>query len=160
VPTTRVRLTTVSYRLSRVQPRAQQGTPPRPTPASASGGVVTTSDLGLGLSLGRSHRLTRPQPRPWEKSLPRPRRPRTDYAKREYDIILPLASHLRLRRNKTSVTSKITPVTGNDDSWHAPLTSTVLSSLRNQRNVSRTWGRTASHASTGLKHFSAGHVSA
>jgi hypothetical protein len=42
VPTTRVRLPTVSHDLSRVQPRDQQGAPPRPT-----------SGLGLSLGLGR-----------------------------------------------------------------------------------------------------------
>jgi hypothetical protein len=50
VPTTRVRLTIVSHGLSRVQPRAQQGTPPRPTPG-----------LGLSLGLGGGLRLARPQ---------------------------------------------------------------------------------------------------
>jgi hypothetical protein len=40
------------------------------------------------------------------------------------------------------------------------MTSVVLNSLRRQRNVSRTPGRNASYASTGLKHFSAYHVSA
>jgi hypothetical protein len=37
--------------------------------------------------------------------------------------------------------------------------SVVLNSLRKQRNVSRTPGRTVSYASIGLKHFSDGHVS-
>jgi hypothetical protein len=39
------------------------------------------------------------------------------------------------------------------------MTSIVLSSLRRRRNVSRTWGRTASYASAGLKYFFVGHVS-
>jgi hypothetical protein len=62
VPTTRVKLTTVSHDLPRVQPRAQQGAPPRPT-----------SGLGLSLSLGR-----RSPPRPTSglslrrRSPPRP----------------------------------------------------------------------------------------
>jgi hypothetical protein len=37
--------------------------------------------------------------------------------------------------------------------------SVVLNSLQKQRNVSRTPGHNASCASTGLKYFSAGHVS-
>jgi hypothetical protein len=39
------------------------------------------------------------------------------------------------------------------------MTSMVLSSLQKQGNVSRAPGRTVSYASTGLKHFSDGHVS-
>jgi hypothetical protein len=141
MPTTGVRLTTVSHRLSQDQPRAQQEVPPRPTLASTSGGglrlarprprprqeVFASPDPGLSLSLGlglerRSSsrptqasalasasggglRLARPRPRLREKSPLRPRQPRTDYANREYNTILPLASHLRLRRNKTGVTS-------------------------------------------------------
>jgi hypothetical protein len=139
VPTTRVRLTTVSHGLSRVQPRVQQGAPPRPTPglslrlglgrrspprptpglglglgrrslprptsASASGGVTTSPDLGLGL--GRSHNLARPRPRPQEKSLPRPTSASDRLRYRGYIITLPLASCLRLRRNKTGVTSRL-----------------------------------------------------
>jgi hypothetical protein len=61
VPTTRARLATVSRDLSRVQPRAQQGAPPRPTSASALRGVTTSPDLSLGLR--RSLRLARPGPR-------------------------------------------------------------------------------------------------
>jgi hypothetical protein len=49
VPTTRERLTTVSHGLSRVQPRAQQGAPPRPTPGL---------DLSLGLGRRSPPRLT------------------------------------------------------------------------------------------------------
>jgi hypothetical protein len=141
MPTTGVRLTTVSHRLSQDQPRAQQEVPPRPTLASTSGGglrlarprprprqeVFASPDPGLSLSLGlglerrSSSRptqasalasasrgglcLARPRPRLREKSPLRPRQPRTDYANREYNTILPLASHLRLRRNKTGVTS-------------------------------------------------------
>jgi hypothetical protein len=137
VPTTRVRLTTVSHGLSRVQPRAQQGapprptlglglslglgrrslprptpglglgrrSPPRPTSASASGRVTTSPDLGLGL--GRSHNLARPWPRPQEKSPPRPTSASDRLRYRGYIITLPLASRLRLRRNKTGVTSRL-----------------------------------------------------
>jgi hypothetical protein len=61
------------------------------------------------------------------------------------------------------VSHQITPVTGNDDSRHAPMTSTVLSSLQSQRNVSRTQtsrpprrpGRTAGHDATELGFNSA-----
>ena len=82
------------FRLARPQPRPWEELSPRPTQASAS-----ASASGGGL------RLARPRPRLREKSSPRPRRPRTDYANREHNTILPLASHLRLRRNKTGVTS-------------------------------------------------------
>jgi hypothetical protein len=141
MPTTRVRLTTVSHGLSRVQPRAQQGAPPRPTPglglslglerrspprptpghglslglgrrspprptsASTSGGVTTSPDLGLGLR--RSHNLAQPRSRPQEKSPPRPTSASDRLRYRGYIITLPLASRLRLRRNKTGVTSKL-----------------------------------------------------
>jgi hypothetical protein len=131
VPTTRVRLTTVSHGLSRVRPRAQQGAPPCPTPG-----------LGLSLGLGKvsaspdprprpqprprdkvsaSPTPGRPQPRPREKVSaspnPRPRPqekspPRSTSASDRlrymgYIITLPLASRLRLRRNKTGVTSRL-----------------------------------------------------
>jgi hypothetical protein len=142
VPTTRVKL---SHDLPRVQPRAQQGAPPRPTSgldlslglgrrspprptsglglsldlgrsrilarprastsASASGGV--TSSLDLSLSLGRSHILARPQPRPQEKSPPRPTSTSDRPHRWGYIITLPLASCLRLRRNKTGVPSRL-----------------------------------------------------
>jgi hypothetical protein len=132
VPTTRVRLTTVSHGLSRVQPRAQQGTPPHPTPGlglSPSLGRRSpprptpglglslglgrrspprpTLGLGLSLSLRRSRRLARPQPRPQEKSPPRPTSASDRLRYRGHIITLPLASRLRLRRNKTGVTSRL-----------------------------------------------------
>jgi hypothetical protein len=58
---------------------------------------------------------------------------------------------------------QITPVTGNDDPRHAPMTLTVLSSLQSQRNVSRTQtsrpprrlGHTAGHGATELGFNSA-----
>jgi hypothetical protein len=50
VPTTRVKLTTTGLDLPRVQPRALQGAPPRPTPG-----------LGLSPGLGEGLRLARPQ---------------------------------------------------------------------------------------------------
>jgi hypothetical protein len=61
------------------------------------------------------------------------------------------------------VSHQITPVTGNDDPRHAPMTSTVLSSLQSQRNVSRTQtsrpprrpGHTAGHGATELGFNSA-----
>jgi hypothetical protein len=61
------------------------------------------------------------------------------------------------------VSQQITPVTGNDDPWHAPMTSTVLSSLESQRNVSRTQtsrpprrpGHTTGHGATELDFNSA-----
>ena len=162
MPTTRVKLTTVSHDLPRVQPRAKQGAPPRPTSGLGRGRRSPprpTSGLGLSLGLGRSHNLARPQPRPQEKSPPRPTSASDRLRHWGYIITLPLASCLRLRRNKTGVPFKITPVTGNDGSLRASMTLIVLNPLRKQRNVSRTPGRNASCASTGLKYFSAGHVS-
>jgi hypothetical protein len=131
VPTTRERLTTVSHGLSRVQPRAQQGASPRPTP-----GLGLGLSLGLGRrspprptptsasasASGKGLRLAwpRPQPRPREKSPPRRPRPRprekslprltstSDRLRyRGHIITLPLASRLRLWRNKTGVTYRL-----------------------------------------------------
>jgi hypothetical protein len=150
VPTARVKLTTVSHDLPRVQPRALQRSlprptlglglslglgrrsPPRPTPGldlsiglgrrslprptlglGLSIGLGRrspprpTSSLGLSLGLGRSHNLARPQPRPQEKSLPRPTSASDRLRHRGYIITLPLASCLRLRRNKTGVPSRL-----------------------------------------------------
>jgi hypothetical protein len=128
VPTTRVRLTTVSHGLSRVQPRAQQGAPPRPIPGLGFSfglgrrspprpipGLSLSLGLGrrspprptLGLGLGRSHNLARPQPRSQEKSPPRPTSASDRPRYRGYIITLPLLSRLRLRRNKTGVTSRL-----------------------------------------------------
>jgi hypothetical protein len=61
------------------------------------------------------------------------------------------------------VSHQITPVTGNDDPRHAPMTSTILSSLQSQRNVSRTQtsrpprrpGHTTDHGATELGFNSA-----
>jgi hypothetical protein len=85
-----------SHGLSRVQPRAQQGVPPRPT-------------LGLGLSLGLGRRTP---PRPTlasasEESSPRPTSASDQLCYRGYIITLPLASCLRLWRNKTGVPSRL-----------------------------------------------------
>jgi hypothetical protein len=110
VPTTRVKLTTVSHDLPRVQPRAQQGAPPRPTSGLGLGRRSPprpTPGLGLSLSLGRSHNLVRPHPRPQEKSPPRPTSASDRLRHRGYIITLPLASCLRLRRNKTGVPSRL-----------------------------------------------------
>jgi hypothetical protein len=109
VPTTRIKL---SHDLPRVRPRAQQGAPP-----------CLTLGLGLSLRLGRSHNLARAQPRPQEKSLPRLTWASDRLRYRGYIITLLLASCLRLQRNKTSVPSKVTPVTGNDGSPRALMTS-------------------------------------
>jgi hypothetical protein len=133
VPTTKVKL---SRDLSRVQPRAQQGAPPR---------------LSLGLGLGRSLILARPQPRPQEKSLPRPTWASDRLRYRGYIITLPLASFLSLRRNKTGVPSKVTPVTGNDGSPCAPMTSVALKPPTEASKRQQDPCRIASYASTGLK---------
>jgi hypothetical protein len=118
VPTTRVKL---SHDLPRVRPRAQQGAPPRPTsglglspglgrrspPRPTSGLGLSpglgrrspprpTLGLGLSLGLGRSHVLTRPQPRPQEKSPPRPTWASDRLCYRGCIITLLIASCLRL----------------------------------------------------------------
>jgi hypothetical protein len=123
VPTTRIKL---SHDLPRVRPRAQQGAPPRPT-----SGLGLSLGLGRrspprptpGLGLGRSHNLARAQPRPQEKSPPRPTWASDRLRYRGCIITLLLASCLRLRRNKTGVPSKVTPVIGNDGFPRAPMTS-------------------------------------
>jgi hypothetical protein len=158
VPTTRVRLATVSRDLSQVQPQAQQGAPPR----SISGLGLSlglgrrspprpTPGLGLSLGLRRSHNLARPQPRPQEKSPPLPTWASDRLRYRGYIITLPLASCLRLRRNRTGVPSKVTPVTGNDGSPCAPMTSVALKPPTEASKRQQDPCRTASYASTGLK---------
>jgi hypothetical protein len=156
VPTTRARLATASRDLSRVQPRAQQGAPPRPTPGLGLGlgrrsPPRPTPGLGLSPGLGRSHNLARPQPRPQEKSPPRPTWASDRLRYRGYIITLLLASCLRLRRNKTDVPSKVTPVTGNDGSPRAPMTSVALKPPTEASKRQQGPCRTASYASTGLK---------
>jgi hypothetical protein len=88
--------------------------PPRPTPGlGLSLGLERrspprpTSGPGLSLGLGRSHNLARPQPRPQEKSPPRLTSASDRLRHRGYIITLPLASCLRLRRNKTGVLSRL-----------------------------------------------------
>jgi hypothetical protein len=150
VPTTRVKL---SHDFPRVRPWAQQGAPPRPT-----------SDLGLSLGLER-----RSPPRPTSgldlslglgrRSLPRPTRASDRLRYRGYIITLLLASCLRLRRNKTGVPSKVTPVTCNDGSPRAPMTSDYSQPLRKQDNVSRIHVAPTAVLLQGSRHFSDGHVS-
>jgi hypothetical protein len=139
VPTTRI---TLSHDLPRVWPRAQQGAPPRPT-----------LGLGLSLGLGRSHNLARAQPRPQEKSPPRPTWASDRLRYRGYIITLLLASCLRLRRNKTSVPSTVTLVTGNDGSPRAPMTSVALNPPTKARQRQQDPRRADSCASTGLKEL-------
>jgi hypothetical protein len=102
----------------------------------------------------------RPQPRPREESHPRPTsasasgevsaspdlRPWTDYATGDTSLPYPW-----LRRNKTGVPSKVTPVTGNDGSPHAPMTSVALKPPTEASKRQQDPCRTASYASTGLK---------
>jgi hypothetical protein len=155
VPTTRIKL---SHDLPRVRPRAQQGAPPHPTSGlGLSLGLGRrslprpTPGLGLGLGLGRSHNLARAQPRPQEKSPPRPTWASDRLRYRGYIITLLLASFLRLRRNKTGVPSKVTPVTGNDGSPRAPMTSVALKPPTEARQRQQDPCHTDICASTGLK---------
>jgi hypothetical protein len=178
VPTTRVKL---SQDLPRVRPWAQQGAPPRPTsglglslglgrrsPPRPTSGLSLglgrrspprpTPGLDLSLGLGRSHNLA--QPRPQVTSPPRPTSASDRLRYRGYIITLLLASCLRLQRNKTSVPSKVTPVTGNDGFPRAPMTSVALNLLRKQGNVSRIHAAPPAVLPQGSRHFSDGHVSA
>jgi hypothetical protein len=108
--------------------------------ASASSKVSASPDL-----------RPRPQPRPQEKSPPRPTWASGRLRYRGYIITLLLASCLRLRRNKTRVPSKITPVTGNDGSPRAPMTSDCSQPPTEARKHQQDPYRTDSCASTGLK---------
>jgi hypothetical protein len=153
VPTTRVKL---SHDLPRVRPRAQQGAPPRPTSGlGLSLGLGRRSPPrptpGLGLGLGRSHVLARPRPRPHEKSPPRPTSGSDRLRYRGYVITLLLASCLRLLRNKTGVPSKVTPVTGNDGSPRAPMTSDCSQTPYGSKTTSAGSMSPDSCASIGLK---------
>jgi hypothetical protein len=151
VPTTRVKL---SHDLPRVRPRAQQGAPPRPTSGLGLGRRSPprpTPGLGLSLGLERSHNLARAHPRPQEKSPPRPTWASDRLRYMGYIITLLLASCLRLRRNKTSVPSKVTPVTGNDGSPRVPMTSIALKPPTEARQRQQDPCRADSCASTGLK---------
>jgi hypothetical protein len=113
--------------LPRVRPWAQQGAPPRPTPSlghslglgrrtsprptstSASEESSPCPTPGLGLSLGLGRR-TPPRPTSTSASEESPPRPTSGSYQLRYwasIITLPLASRLRLRRNKTGVPSKL-----------------------------------------------------
>jgi hypothetical protein len=93
----------------RAQPqhRPREESRPRPTPASASGGVSASPDLGLG--------------------------PTTSQGVHHY----PTPRSLRLRGTKTGVPSRLAPVTSNDGSPRASMTTVVLSPLRKQGDVSK-----------------------
>jgi hypothetical protein len=98
--------------------------PPRPTPG-----------LGLSLGLRRNRVLTRPWPRPQENSPPRPTLGSDRPCHMGYIITLPLASSGYEGTGPASHLAR--PVTGNDGSPHASMTSVVLSPLRKQGDVSR-----------------------
>jgi hypothetical protein len=89
------------------QPRPREESCPRPTPASASGGVSASPDLGLG--------------------------PTTPQGVHHY----PNPSQLRLRGNKTGVPSRLALVTSNDGSPRASMTTVALGPLRKQGDVSK-----------------------
>jgi hypothetical protein len=107
---------------ARPQPRPRAESRPRTTATSASGGVSASPDLGLG--------------------------PTTPQGVHHY----PTLSQLRLRGNKTGVPSRLAPVTSNDGSPRASMTTVALSPLRKQGPDSPD-----SCASTGLKRSSDGH---
>jgi hypothetical protein len=150
----------LSHDLPRVWPWAQQGAPPRPTSGLSLSLDLRrrspprpTPGLGLSLGLGRSHRLARAQPRPQEKSPSRPTWASDQLCYRGYIITLLLASCLRLRRNKTGVPSNVTPVTDNDGSPRAPMTSVALKPPTKARQRQQDPRRADSCASTGLKEL-------
>jgi hypothetical protein len=97
--------------------------PPRPTPGP-----------GLNLDLGRNHVLARPRPRPQEESPPRltlgSDRPRHG----GYIITLPLASS---GYGGTRPASRLAPVTSNDGSPRASMTTAVHIPLQKQGDVSK-----------------------
>jgi hypothetical protein len=146
--TTRVKL---SHDLPRVRPRAQQGALPRPSSGLSLGlGRRSlprpTPGLGLSLSLRR-----RSPPRPtWASN-------RLHY--RGYIITLLPASCLWLRRNKTGVPSKVTPVAGNDGSPRVPMTSDCSQPPTEARKRQQDPCRPTAVLLQGSRHFSDGHVS-
>jgi hypothetical protein len=93
----------------RAQPQPREESRPHPTPASASasGGVSASLNLGLG--------------------------PTTPHGVHHY----PTPSQLRLRGNKTDVPSRLAPVTSNDGSPRASMTTVDLSPLRKQGDISK-----------------------
>jgi hypothetical protein len=92
---------------ARPQPRPREESRPRPTLTPASGGVYASPNLGLG-----------------------PTAPRRMHH-------YPTPSQLRLWGNKTGVPSRLAPVTGNDSSPRASMTTAVLSPLRKQGDISK-----------------------
>jgi hypothetical protein len=91
----------------RARPQPQPREESRPRPTLASGGVSASPDLGLG--------------------------PTTPQGVHHY----PTPSQLRLRGNKTGVPSRLAPVTSNDGSPRASMTTVALSLLRKQGDVSK-----------------------
>jgi hypothetical protein len=98
--------------------------PPRPTPG-----------LGLNLGLGRNRVLARPRSRPQEKSPPRPTLGSDRPCHGGYIITLPLASSSYGEQDRRPIW--LAPVTGNDGSPCASMTTVVLSPLRKQGDVSK-----------------------
>jgi hypothetical protein len=92
---------------ARPLPRPREESHPRSTPASTSGGVSTSPDLGLGPTA------------PWRMHH------------------YPTPSWLRLRGNKTGVPSRLALVTSNDGPPRASMMTAVLSPLRKQGDVSK-----------------------
>jgi hypothetical protein len=126
------------------QPQPREESHPRPTSVSALGEVSASPDL---------------RPRPREKVSASPDLGLGPTTLQGYIITLPLASCLRLQRNKTGVLSKVTPVTGNDGSPRVPMTSVALKPPTKASKRQQDPCRTASYASTDSRHFSDGHVS-
>jgi hypothetical protein len=117
--------------------------PPRPTPGLGPrlglgrwSPPRPTLGLDFNLDLGRNHVLARPRPRPQEESPPHPTLGSDRPRRGGYIITLPLASS-GYGGNKTGVPSRLAPVTSNDGSSRASMTTVVLSLLRKQGDVSK-----------------------
>jgi hypothetical protein len=94
--------------------------PQGPASTSTSREIASSPDPGLGLR--RILRLARP----WAQ---------TDHAAGVHHY--PTPSQLRLRGNKTGIQSRLAPVTSNDGSPRASMTTVALSPLRKQGDVSK-----------------------
>jgi hypothetical protein len=116
---------------NRVQPRAQQDAPPRPTiglDLRRSSPPRPTPGLGLNLGLGRNRILARPRPRPQEKSPPHPTMGSDQPRHRGYIITLPLASSGYEGTRPACSTPGVTRVLASK--WHIYLLSHVVKTWR------------------------------
>jgi hypothetical protein len=137
VPATRAKLTTASLDSGATGSSASPDLGPRPREeVSASPDPKTRPQPRPREEISASpDPKTRPQPRPQEKSPPRPTLGSDRPRHRGYIITLPLASSGYEGTRPASHLAR--PVTGNDGSPRASITTVVLSPLRKQGDVSR-----------------------